>query len=433
MKTHLYFTKCLLQMVLCVVLLLPAIAFAQVPQGINYQAVTRTNSGTVLPNQNVGLRFTLHDATANGPVVYKETSNAATNQFGLFSVVVGSGTPVQGTFAGINWAVGAKYLQVEIDVAGGTNYVSMGTAQLQSVPYALYAANGVPGATGAVGATGPTGPTGDAGLAGATGPTGEKGATGNAGAQGPAGVTGPTGDAGVAGPTGPTGEKGATGDTGPQGVTGATGVAGTPGVTGPTGETGPTGAGVTGPTGPTGDAGAPGATGPTGGTGPTGAGVTGPTGPTGSTGLNGATGATGPTGFGVTGATGPTGATGTGGVTVFQTSSLGASSASSTTLVVKTSLTLQPGTYVVTFSAELAGECNASCVQYQFDDNTTVFGQGWPTLDGNSTTLSSYTPVSATVYVTYASATTVNIKYSGFNTTYPGSIRNARIVALQVN
>jgi hypothetical protein len=39
----------------------------------------------------------------------------------------------------VNWANGDKFLQVEMDITGGTNYSDMGTQQMMSVPYALYA------------------------------------------------------------------------------------------------------------------------------------------------------------------------------------------------------------------------------------------------------------------------------------------------------
>src|SRR5262249_44078518 len=45
------------------------------------------------------------------------------------------------TVGGINWNSGAKFIQVEIDPDGGTAFISIGTAQLVSVPYALYAGN----------------------------------------------------------------------------------------------------------------------------------------------------------------------------------------------------------------------------------------------------------------------------------------------------
>jgi hypothetical protein len=52
--------------------------------------------------------------------------------------VVGTGTPTTGTFAGINWASGTYYLGIELNTGSG-GYVAMGTTQLLSVPYAMYA------------------------------------------------------------------------------------------------------------------------------------------------------------------------------------------------------------------------------------------------------------------------------------------------------
>ncbi|MDU9792276.1 hypothetical protein, partial [Helicobacter pylori] len=47
---------------------------------------------------------------------------------------------MSGTFGGINWGSGSKFTQVELDPAGGFSYMDMGTTQMLSVPYALYAA-----------------------------------------------------------------------------------------------------------------------------------------------------------------------------------------------------------------------------------------------------------------------------------------------------
>lgn len=306
---------------------------AQAPQAFKYQAIARDAAGNEQVNKALDVRATVRDLTSTGTIVYQESHSVTTNQFGLFTISVGQGTVIQGTFAGINWGTGAKFLQQEVDF--GSGFVNMGTTQMISVPYALYAQNA--GTSGATGPTGPTGATGPAGVQGATGDTGPTGPTGPAGTNGTNGITGPTGPAGAtgangaAGPTGPTGAAGANGTNGVTGPTGPTGAAGTNGTNGVTGPTGPTGAagtngtnGVTGPTGPTGAAGTNGTNGVTGPTGPTGAagtngtnGVTGPTGPTGPTGLTGANGPTGATGAagtnGVTGPTGPTGATGAAG------------------------------------------------------------------------------------------------------------------------
>src|SRR5271155_1809001 len=105
---------------------------AQVPQGVNYQAIARDASGNVVANRQIGVSFAIHDGSATGNVVYQETNSASTNQFGLFTLVLGNGTVVSGTFASINWATGNKFLEVDYDPTGGTNYASMGTTQLIS-------------------------------------------------------------------------------------------------------------------------------------------------------------------------------------------------------------------------------------------------------------------------------------------------------------
>jgi hypothetical protein len=285
--------------------------FAQAPQAIKYQAVARDLSGNELANSSVSVRISIHDGSAAGPVVYQETHPVTTNAFGLFTISIGQGTVVTGSFSSIAWSTGNKFLEQEVDF--GTGYQNMGTTQLLSVPYALYAETA--GSSGPQGPTGPTGATGANGLTGATGATGDVGPTGAAGANGATGPAGANGATGAVGPTGAAGANGVTGATGANGATGATGVAGTNGATGPTGAAGVNGAtGATGSNGVTGATGAAGSNGVTGATGA--AGANGATGATGVAGTNGANGATGPTGAaGVNGATGPTGAAGTNGAT----------------------------------------------------------------------------------------------------------------------
>ena len=69
---------------LALLLLSMAIANAQVPEQMNYQAVVRNAGGTPLANGSaVSLRFTIHDATPTGTSVFTETQNTTTNQFGV--------------------------------------------------------------------------------------------------------------------------------------------------------------------------------------------------------------------------------------------------------------------------------------------------------------------------------------------------------------
>src|SRR5687767_4368782 len=108
------------------------------PEGINYQAIARTASGGVLSSAPLTVQFFVRDGSATGPAVYQETHSTTTNVYGLFTLVIGQGTQVGvNTFATIPWATGSKFLEVQVD--DGSGYISMGTTQMMSVPYALYA------------------------------------------------------------------------------------------------------------------------------------------------------------------------------------------------------------------------------------------------------------------------------------------------------
>jgi C1q domain/Collagen triple helix repeat (20 copies) len=282
--------------------------WAQSPEAFKYQSVVRDASQIAIPNQAVGMRLTILQGSATGTIVYQETFTPTTNAYGLVNLEIGTGTVVgAGTFATIDWANGPYFIETAFDATGGTTYLVMGTSQLLSVPYALYAktsGSSIPGPQGPIGLTGATGPQGPQGVAGndgldgATGAQGPIGLTGATGPQGPQGVAGNDGLDGATGPQGPIGLTGATGPQGPQGPAGNDGLDGATGPQGPIGLTGATGA--TGPQGPTGLTGATGPQGPTGLTGATGAtGPQGPAGPTGATGATGATGPQGPAGVGI--------------------------------------------------------------------------------------------------------------------------------------
>jgi hypothetical protein len=128
--------------------LISSTVHAQTPQAIPYQAAARNSSGAVLASTPISVRFTVRDSMPSGAIKYRETHSVTTTADGMFSVNIGQGTPVSGTFTTINWSTNAKYTQVEIDPAGGSSYVVMGTQQMMSVPYALYAANSQQGPQG---------------------------------------------------------------------------------------------------------------------------------------------------------------------------------------------------------------------------------------------------------------------------------------------
>lgn len=120
---------------LCLITLATA---AQVPQAFKYQMVLRDASGEILSNQLVSVRVSIHETTSGGPIIYQETFSATSNQFGLVNLEIGNGTVTLGNFSTIDWGGDPKFIRTEVDPAGGTNYITMGTSELLSVPFALY-------------------------------------------------------------------------------------------------------------------------------------------------------------------------------------------------------------------------------------------------------------------------------------------------------
>jgi hypothetical protein len=111
------------------------------PKVINYQSCAAGTGGTPLPNQLIGLRFTIHDISQSGTIVFQETDTVTTNPSGNYTIGIGAGTIVQDSIAGINWGSGNKYLQIELDPNGGNNYNNVGTTLMASSPYAQNAQN----------------------------------------------------------------------------------------------------------------------------------------------------------------------------------------------------------------------------------------------------------------------------------------------------
>jgi uncharacterized protein (TIGR02145 family) len=113
-------------------MLFSTMLFAQAPALIPYQAIARNAAGEPLASSTINARFTIHDITATGASVWQELQTVSTSALGLFTAQLGSSV----SLANVNWANGAKFMQVEIDLGNG--FIDMGTQQMLSVPYALH-------------------------------------------------------------------------------------------------------------------------------------------------------------------------------------------------------------------------------------------------------------------------------------------------------
>lgn len=153
---------------------------AQSPQKMSFQAVIRNASNTVISLRPVGIKISLLQGSALGKSVYAETQTVTTNFNGLISIQIGTGNVVNGSFSAIDWANGPYFIKTETDPNGGNDYTIIGTSELLSVPYALFALNSntTPGLIGATGLTGTTGLTGETGAKGIDGVNGVDGTDG---------------------------------------------------------------------------------------------------------------------------------------------------------------------------------------------------------------------------------------------------------------
>jgi len=112
--------------------------FAQAPGAFKYQAVARTGSGGLITDQNIGIRIGILKGNQSNTMVYSETHSPETNQYGLFSLMIGNGILESGSFGSIDWSEGPYFIKIEVDENGGTDWQVMDTTQLVSVPYAMY-------------------------------------------------------------------------------------------------------------------------------------------------------------------------------------------------------------------------------------------------------------------------------------------------------
>ena len=122
--------------VLTLVIILSSVQLtAQSPQGFNYQATVINSAGELMVNENVNFQFTIVQGSPSGTSLYVETHTTQSDDLGQVVLRVGQGSTVSGNFSQIDWSSGSYYLAIELDT--GSGYVSMGTTQLLSVPYAL--------------------------------------------------------------------------------------------------------------------------------------------------------------------------------------------------------------------------------------------------------------------------------------------------------
>ena len=110
------------------------------PQAISYQAVARDAQGRVIVEKRIGIQVEILKGSTTGTVVFSETHSLTSSKTGTVNLLIGQGIRKTGTFSSVDWGTDTYYLQLSMDLNGGSNYEKVSTTQMLPVPYALYAA-----------------------------------------------------------------------------------------------------------------------------------------------------------------------------------------------------------------------------------------------------------------------------------------------------
>lgn len=112
------------------------------PEGIPFQAQILSQSGGILSNVNVGVRFNIRQTSISGPIVWQEDHAVTVNDLGHFSVNVGTGVSTGAgsvvLFSDINWSTGSFFIELLVDEMNTSVFNSIMVQQFMAVPYAYH-------------------------------------------------------------------------------------------------------------------------------------------------------------------------------------------------------------------------------------------------------------------------------------------------------
>jgi uncharacterized protein (TIGR02145 family) len=110
--------------------------YAQSTEKMNYQAVIRNTSDSLVTKTQIGMKISILQGSADGVVVYSEIQTPVTNLNGMISIEIGGETG----FSAIDWSAGPFFIKTETAIESPlTNYTHTETNQIMSVPYAIAA------------------------------------------------------------------------------------------------------------------------------------------------------------------------------------------------------------------------------------------------------------------------------------------------------
>lgn len=111
-------------------------AFALTP--FEFAVAVRSAAGKVHPETNVEFRVDLVDTPLADHALYSEHHDATTDDEGISRLLIGEGTPMSGDFERLDWEQ-PLYVSLHVKGPSDTDFRSLGTTQIMSVPLAMQA------------------------------------------------------------------------------------------------------------------------------------------------------------------------------------------------------------------------------------------------------------------------------------------------------
>jgi len=112
---------------------------SQIPPGFNYQAVAHTGTGASIQNTTLQVKASILSDTLTQVILWEELHpTVKTNNAGVFSIVIGTGTRQTGSalkFNDINWTKTPLFLKIQVYYQNSWKY--LGTSKLWSVPFSM--------------------------------------------------------------------------------------------------------------------------------------------------------------------------------------------------------------------------------------------------------------------------------------------------------
>lgn len=135
-------------------LFMAGIIIAQPPPGVPYQAVAKDPLGNPAKNRKIFVKDFIIQKSPTGNKVWEEAFEVQSDNDGIYTIVIGQGQKSPSVpllnIGQIDWGNGPFFLNTKIAIApsipaawwiAADNYIDLGTTQMMSVPYALFAGN----------------------------------------------------------------------------------------------------------------------------------------------------------------------------------------------------------------------------------------------------------------------------------------------------